>query len=238
MLDGAGQISPPLFALNFVHSVAPGIICIMQPLPQIETFILAGGRSTRMGQNKALLPLAGQPLVQHMIDLAWSIPTIVQLVGDPQSLLAYAAVSEDHFPGQGPLAGIHAALVASVAEQVLILAVDMPFLTPDFLRFLIAQAQAQSQTSEALVTVPRLADGWQPLCAVYHKEFLPYAERALQQGRNRIDSLYSEVSVQTISEETLHNHGFGSSLFRNLNTPEDWQAAQLEFDGREEQTAK
>ncbi len=185
-----------------------------------------------MGQDKALVPFAGHPLVEHMADIAEAVPALrgveVGIVG-PKALRAQRRrVVEDFFPGQGPLAGIHAALCASGAARTLVLAVDMPLVTSEFLKFLMAAAQA----SDAVVTVPRLADGWQPLCAVYAAEFLPCAERALREGRNRIDSLYSEVQVQELSEEDLRENCFSSNLFRNLNTPEEWQDAQVEFAAR------
>ena len=137
---------------------------------------------------------------------------------------------EDIHPGQGPLAGIHAALAASSAELNLMVAVDMPFLTHEFLEFLLAEAR----TSDALVTVPRLHDGWQPLCAVYRRGFLPYATTALAEGRNRIDVLYAQLPVHVLDSAQLAANGFTPSIFHNLNTPADLEEARRKFvDGSE-----
>lgn len=212
---------------GFPRRRGSGIISSMEPLTGVEGCILAGGRSTRMGRDKALLPFGGRPLLEHMLEVAASVVAPVRIAGDPQAL-AYADVLPDAFAGQGPLAGIHTALRASRAPFTLVLAVDMPFLSREFLRFLVTQAQG----SAALVTAPRLEDGWQPLCAVYRAEFLPHAERALQAGRNRVDALYAEMPVQEISAASLQERGFTADLFRNLNTPQDWDAAQAELQER------
>jgi molybdopterin-guanine dinucleotide biosynthesis protein A len=74
------------------------------------------------------------------------------------------------------------------------------------------------------VVVPRGDGGWQPLCAVYHREFASVAERALLAGRNKIDRLFDEVRTRVIEQEELEGAGFSSAVFRNLNTPEELEA--------------
>src|ERR1700756_2015558 len=98
-------------------------------------FVLAGGRSRRMGTDKAFVLLDGRPLLARTLGLALSLTSDVCIVGDPAKFASFAPVVEDMFPGCGPLAGIHAALRSSQTELNLILAVDMPFLTPALLQY-------------------------------------------------------------------------------------------------------
>ena len=128
----------------------------------------------------------------------------------------------DRFPGCGPLAGIDAALAATNAELNFILSVDTPFVPQDFVRYLVERAR----DNDALVTYPRLASGYQPLCAVYRKEFGPIAEAALQSGHYKIDPLFARIQTCTIDDAELRKLGFGDEIFDNLNTPEDWERAQ------------
>jgi len=131
---------------------------------------------------------------------------------------------EDIFRGCGPLGGIHAALGASDAELNLMLAVDMPSVSADLLRFLAARARV----AEATVTAVRTGDGWQPLCAVYRRGFADPAEEALRAGRYKIDALFEAGRANVISEEELASAGFSAEMFRNLNTPVELAEAQVQ----------
>jgi molybdopterin-guanine dinucleotide biosynthesis protein A len=190
--------------------------------PDVAAFILAGGKSTRMGTDKAFVTLNGRTLLARLLEVVRSVTTDVCIVGDTAKFSAFAPVVEDVFPGCGPLGGIHAALRASKAELNLILAVDVPFVSFALLQFLMAHAR----NSGASVTVPRINQGWQPLCAIYRREFADAAETALRAGRYRIDALFDQVQVQVIAEEALEAAGFSSNIFRNLNTKEDLEAAR------------
>jgi molybdenum cofactor guanylyltransferase len=187
----------------------------------ITAFVLAGGKSARMGSDKAFLELDGRSLFDRALDLARAVTGEVNIVGDPEKFAAFAPAVPDIYPARGPLGGIHAALAISTTDYNLILAVDLPFIEESFLQYLIAEAQS----SEAVVTVASAAGHFHPLCAVYRKAFLPTAERALAEARNKLDTLFSEVPVRVISEEELKAAGFDAEIFRNLNTPEDWQQA-------------
>jgi molybdenum cofactor guanylyltransferase len=190
----------------------------VMPALALAAFILAGGRSTRMGADKAFVLLDGRTLLARALDLARSLTSDVRIVGDLNRFAAFAPVVEDQFPGCGPLAGIHAALRSSQADLNLILAVDTPFLTPALLEYIIGRAK---NSDRAMATVPRTAQGWQPLCAIYRREFAFIAEKALGAGRYRIDVLFEVVRTQAIAEPELQSAGFSSDLFLNLNTPHD-----------------
>ena len=191
----------------------------------VAAFVLAGGKSTRMGKDKAFLRLGGETLLVRAMQQASAVTTNVWIVGDAKKFAAFGRVIEDVYPDRGPLGGIHAALRSSPAEQNLMLAVDLPFVDARFLNYLIGQARE----SGALVTVARAGGGWQPLCAVYRAGFFEIAEQSLREGKNKIDGLFAGVETRVIAESELIGAGFSPEMFRNLNTPADWERAQESF---------
>lgn len=192
-----------------------------EPASDVSAFILAGGKSSRMGTEKAFVEFDGRTLLARALDLARSASSNVRIVGSQEKFSPLGPVVEDVFRDCGPLGGIHAALLTSVTELNLVLAVDMPFVSREFLAYLIGRARS---TPEAAVVVPRCAGGLQPLSAVYRREFAVGAENALRGGRNRIDVLFNVVPTRVIEEEELEGAGFPRDIFRNLNAPEDLHA--------------
>ena len=186
--------------------------------PDVTAFILAGGKSTRMGMDKAFVDFDGRTLLGRMLDLARSVATDIRIVGSREKFAAFAPVVEDIFHDCGPLGGIHAALRASQTDLNLMLAVDMPLVSAAFLKYLINQAWT---APGAIAVVPRDNGRWEPLCAVYRRNFADAAEKALLAGRNRIDLLYPKIEARVIEEEELKREGFARAIFRNLNTPEE-----------------
>lgn len=189
----------------------------------LTAFVLAGGKSSRMGRDKAFIQFEGRTLLERALDLARGVSTDVRIGGGRQKFGLYGRVVEDIFQDCGPLGGIHAALVGSDAELNLILAVDTPFLTEAFLQYLVGRARA---VREALVVVPSPEGRSQPLCAVYRRGFAATAESALREGKNKIDRLFGLVSTYRIDDAELHEAGFSASMFRNLNTPEELEAGK------------
>ena len=189
----------------------------------VSVFILAGGKSTRMGTDKAFVPIDGRTLLARALELARQVTSNVCIVGEGKKFAPFAPVIEDEFPGCGPLGGIHAALRSSHSELNVILAVDTPFISLALLQHLITRAR---NCPSATVTVPRANGGWQPLCAVYRREFATSAEQALAQSRYKIDALFEDQKTQTVGEEELESAGFAPRIFRNLNTPEDVAALE------------
>ena len=196
-------------------------------------FLIAGGKSSRMGADKAFLDFGGQTLLDRALTVMGGVCDKVTIVGDPGKFAEYGSskydaakygsVVADIFPGCGPLAGIHAALVHSKAELNLMLAVDMPYVSRELLAFLFATAE--DEDNHAIVTVPRTSKGFQPLCAVYRRDFSAAAEQALRAGKYKIDAAFSSVSVRVIEEDELAAAGFSEQSFLNLNTPQDRLAA-------------
>jgi molybdopterin-guanine dinucleotide biosynthesis protein A len=188
----------------------------------LTAFVLAGGKSSRMGADKAMLEVAGQTLLQRTLELARAVAEDVRIVGVREKFGEFAPVVEDKYPDRGPLGGIHAALASTGSDFNLILAVDLPFLEKRFLQQLVTEALA----SGAVVTVPRAGGGLQPLCAVYRREFAALAEQALAAGRNKIDTLYARTTLRIIEEDELARFAFSPAMFDNLNTQEEWERAR------------
>ena len=194
----------------------------------VTAFVLAGGKSSRMGpnQDKAFFMMGGRTLLEHALELAkastGNAPGNAWIVGSAEKFAGFGPVVEDIYPGQGPLAGIHAALTSSATDLNLIIAVDMPFLQPEFLRYLIRQARGR----RAAVVLPRTARGLQPLAAVYRRDFSAIAERSLRAGQNKVALSFAEIQPRVIEPEELQENGFAEELFRNLNTEQEWLEAQ------------
>jgi molybdopterin-guanine dinucleotide biosynthesis protein A len=180
-------------------------------------FILAGGKSTRMGADKAFVDFGGQTLLERALTAIGAACERVTIVGDPAKFEKYGAVVADIFPGCGPLGGIHTALTHSPAELNLMLAVDMPFVSRELLAFLWATAES----GDAIITVPIVGKGLQPLCAVYRRDFAPVAEEALRAEKYKIDAAFSKVSIRAIDKDELRAAGFSEQSFFNVNTPQD-----------------
>jgi molybdenum cofactor guanylyltransferase len=182
-----------------------------------SAFILAGGRSSRMGTDKSLLRFGDSTLIESAVDRLRMVTANVAIVSPRNDLVRYAPVIHDIHPDRGPLGGIHAALASSGHELNVMLAVDMPLVDPELLKRLLAVAR-ESQT---LVTAPQTRDGWQPLCAVYRREFAAVAEMALRGDDYKIDRLFKQVATRIVTEAELHTWGYTPEVFMNLNSPED-----------------
>ena len=153
----------------------------------IGGYVLAGGRSSRMGQDKALLELAGKPLVLRAVQKLRQVCTAVAIAGNRPDLGVYAPVVEDLHPGCGPLSGIEAALAHSSYDWNLFLAVDMPLMPAAWLQVLINQALSSSASATSAVAIVHTVDGReQPLCAMYHRDLLPGITQAVLAGNCKI----------------------------------------------------
>jgi molybdenum cofactor guanylyltransferase len=185
-------------------------------------FVLTGGKSSRMGTDKALLRLPdGATLLEHSVAVLSSVASEVRIIGSRKKYgdaTTAAMIVEDIYPGRGPLGGIHAALLSSDTELNLVLPVDTPAVTPALLKHLVARAEA----SDALVVVPEIEGRHQPLCAVYRKDFHRLAQQSLEVGQNKVDRAFDAASTLVLRQDELEAAGFSADLFRNLNTVEEW----------------
>jgi molybdenum cofactor guanylyltransferase len=199
-----------------------------KPMDDFSVFVLAGGKSSRMGTDKALLAIEGTTLLARALGVARQISGSVFIVGEKLKFAGFGDVLEDRFLDCGPLAGIQAALKSSATELNLMLAVDLPFLTEALLRFLLSI----SQQSDAIVTVPRMGGRLHPLCAVYRPAFSVMAEESLRNRGYKIDRLFERVSTRIVDEPELNAAGFTAAAFENVNTPVEWSEAKRRLSRR------
>ncbi len=175
--------------------------------------MLAGGKSSRMGADKALLPFRGGTLAGHVAAAVAAAAGSVAVIGDPQkySSLGYPVIP-DRIPGAGPLGGIETALNCTSSDWNLVLACDMPAVSVDFLRNLLDAAER----SEADALVPAGPSGRpEPLCAVYHRRCGSALRQALDSGVRKVTEALAALRVQKWSV-------IDPAWFENLNTPEEW----------------
>jgi molybdopterin-guanine dinucleotide biosynthesis protein A len=201
-----------------------------------EGWVLAGGRSLRMGQDKAGVVLAGRPLLQHMLDKLRAVGLRTRAAGlrAPVADLAVEVFPDTH-PDCGPLSGIETALEKSEAALVLIVGIDLPLLETEFLIRMLERAAITG----AIATIPRLGGKPQPLCAVYRRELLGGVREALQAGDYKVMAAVERAAGGRVdggrmdcfdAERVAATDAWRSARtthwqFMNCNTPEELSIA-------------
>ena len=187
------------------------------PPPPFTAALLAGGKSTRMGRDKAAVLIGGQPLWQRQLSTLRAVrPHEIFISGKADGPCADAGVEilADNFPGLGPLAGIEAALRRASHPLVLVLAVDLPAMTADFLSGLIRDAGTGAGC------VMRDDRWFEPLAAVYPRACLPLAEACLRDA-DRSMQRFVRIAVEQGFMRVRELPDSGRALFKNLNEPGD-----------------
>jgi molybdenum cofactor guanylyltransferase len=181
----------------------------------VAGYVLAGGNSTRMGTDKALLRTGGVAMVQRIAGIVQHAAGSATLIGDPEKYrsLGFPVVA-DLRPGFGPLGGMEAALSHTDCEWNLIAACDLAALRADFLATLCAQAGRLDARADCLV--PSGPDGrLQPLTAVYRRRCLAVFSAALDCARRKVNEALDSLEVRLWQTND-------PQLFQNVNTPDDW----------------
>lgn len=184
--------------------------------------LLAGGQSSRMGTNKALLPIAGQKNIVRIIEELSRVfppPTLVTNQPEDYKELGLPMVG-DKFLGKGPLAGLHAGLLASPYEENLLVACDMPFASSRLGQCLCNQLKGFD------AVVPCLDGKHHPLFAVYRKSALPIVEDCLRQDRLRMFDFMKRLRVNEIQVENISLDMDLEKAFFNMNRPSDFEQAK------------
>jgi molybdopterin-guanine dinucleotide biosynthesis protein A len=184
----------------------------------VTGIILAGGKNTRMGTNKAFLAIDGSRLIDKTINIYREIfPEIIIVTNDPLAYIEFADVTivTDIYKGKGPLGCIYTGLFYSKNNHAFVSPCDMPHLNKDFIEHMTAQ------TAKYEVIVPELSEGYQPLHAIYSRNCLPSIKRLLLLDKLKITGFYRDMRVLTISEKQIEPFNPDGRLFQNINTPED-----------------
>lgn len=182
-------------------------------------YILVGGKSSRFGSDKALIEIEGRPLVLHLAGIARQAAGPVTLVGPPARYehLGLPIIPDTH-EGVGPLAGILAALEHSAEPWNLVLACDMPHLTPAFLDLLFTRAEQDPQDA-CLPVSPEGRD--EPLCAVYAKTAAEAIRVEVEKGTRKITRALDAVAVCRLLPAEYAHLDAGGNIFTNINSPTD-----------------
>jgi len=179
-----------------------------------EGFVLAGGRSSRMGRDKALLPLDGSTLLEQIAARVRAAAGSVTLIGPPERYSGLGLpVAADLIEDCGPIGGVYTALKISPAPWNLVVACDMPAVTTAFLAALLEAAR----DADAECFVPETGSGLHPLCAVYHRRALVALQYAIDHKSFKMHDLLR--SLRTVAWPVAD-----AWLLENVNTPVEWGA--------------
>ncbi len=187
--------------------------------------IQAGGKSSRMGQDKALMPFRGMPLVQHVLEhLAPIADEIIVTTNQPENYrFLDVPLFADIRPERGALGGLYTALVSASHAQVAVVACDMPFASTQFFE----AASKLLGTHDADVVIPQTEHGYEPLHALYRRDAcIPPIEKALDADQWKVISWFDEVKVHALAPEETAAFNPDGLTFWNLNAPEDFAKAE------------
>ena len=178
---------------------------------QVAGFVLVGGRSSRMGSDKARLPVNSRLLVEEVAESVREVAGNVALVGESRKYQDLKLTCLDDLrPGAGPLAGIEAALAAERGDPNLIVACDIAGVSSALLDRLVTQ----SQIRRVSCVVARESNGTiHPLCGVWNRDCLPFVQDALDHGRFRVLDILTQVGAEFV---------YADCPIHNVNTPEEW----------------
>ncbi|AJE02287.1 bifunctional molybdenum cofactor guanylyltransferase MobA/molybdopterin-guanine dinucleotide biosynthesis adaptor protein MobB [Geobacter pickeringii] len=195
-------------------------------LTDVTGVILVGGRSSRMGRDKALLSLGGKPLVGRVIDAFRQVFARTILVGDREERFREfdLEIVPDIYPGSA-LGGLHTGLARAGTPYVFVSACDVPWPDPRVIERLCSLRQGHD------VVVPRTDGGIDPLFAVYGTGCLPAMERMLREGNYRIYDFYPAVRTRHVAPEELEGLVMPGRTFVNVNTPEEFETIRHKEEG-------
>lgn len=183
--------------------------------------ILSGGQSRRMGTNKALLPISEKPSIERIKqELEKEFDELLLVANDQEAFqFLHMNMTADHFPGKGPLAGIHAGLIAARAEVNLVVACDMPFISAGLGVLLV------ELIGEYDAVVPVIEGKTHPLFAVYRKTIIKEIENCLKNDSLRMIHLLDHLRVRYVTEQDLQafNNESLAQMFFNMNHPEEYE---------------
>lgn len=185
--------------------------------------ILAGGKSSRMGTNKALLELNGRRVIERIADRLGKITDELLIVTNHFADYEFLKLpmTEDRWKGMGPLAGIEAGLSLSNTEYNLVAACDMPFISVELGRYLL------SCLNECQAALPQIGGTRHPLFAAYRRELLGEVRKSLEQEELRLGGFLENINVKILTEDVLESLGlpYEEPYFFNMNNMEHYQKA-------------
>lgn len=204
----------------------------------VHGFVLAGGKSSRMGQDKALLQFRGRPMVEIAVEKLRSFCAAVSIVGEREDLEGFAPVVRGEREGAGPAAGIEAGLRASTQDWAMYLPVDVPLLSAELLRVWGAAVLAR-ESGGVRLSFLRAAGEPHPAVCMIHRDCTEPVHEAVSCGILKLIRLFAETetrlgegSLWPVDAEALLPAGDVELWFRNVNTPQDLAEAERDCGGR------
>ena len=185
--------------------------------------ILAGGKSSRMNyNNKALLKFKDKTFIENIINSTKDFDEVIIVANNIELYKEFGVrIVKDIYLEQGPLSGIHSALINSKTDKVLCIACDMPLINKDVLMYM------GNYNDEYEVLVPEYNGRLQPLCSIYSKSLVNKIEDNLEKNKNKLQDLILNSNYKVI--DRLHNRCFNEEDFFNVNTPQDLKKIQNKF---------
>ncbi|WP_059171783.1 molybdenum cofactor guanylyltransferase [Bacillus sp. FJAT-27445] len=188
-----------------------------------SAILLSGGKSSRMGTNKALLKINEKTNIERIRDeLLKLFDEVILVTNEPEAyrFLNVTTVT-DEYPGKGPLAGIHAGLKASSFDANLVVACDMPFVSAELAESMVKRLGHHD------AVVPAIKGREHPLFAVYQRRLLEETEACIEKGSLRLRHLLEKLDVLYLSEQDLEIYSNGplDRIFFNMNLPEEYEQA-------------
>ncbi len=189
----------------------------------ISLVVQAGGKSSRMGQDKGLVRLNNLPLIEHVLTRleGFADETIITTNHPEKYQYLKLLVATDKYPGAGALTGLLTALEAAQGENVFVIACDMPFVNRVLVEYIISFA------GKADVVIPHFEERFQPLHALYNRNnCLPAIRQVISENQKRMISFHPLVTVHEISSQQITEIDPDGKSFKNINTPKE--LAQVE----------
>lgn len=183
--------------------------------------VLAGGRSSRMGRDKSVLPWDNSDLMQTVVKKVSLVCDDIILVSNQMRNVPHTVrVVKDIIPNMGPLGGIHAGLINAKYPYAFVTACDMPFIAPEAIAYLQQQAGEEWD-----VVIPTCGDMFEPMFAIYRKTCLPAIEKLLNENRRKIIDFFPLVRLKGIDVSNFRQFDKDLTLFTNINTAEEYERA-------------
>lgn len=186
--------------------------------------ILAGGKSSRFGEDKALIPLGEATLIEYIIvQLKKQFDDIIIISNKPEEYnFCELYIHPDLIPGAGPLGGLHAALSAATTQYVFVTACDMPFVSAPLVNLM--KKTVEQQHPDAVTAAP---GGFiEPFHALYSKKLTGRLEKAVTEGSGSLFSFSKNIETSLIENEQLNALNIDRSFFSSINSKEDLAAFQ------------
>ena len=195
----------------------------------IAAIILSGGKSSRMGEDKALLNLGRQKMIEHVLNEMKDVFMDILIIGNPELYdFPGVPVKPDIIPGRGPLSGIHAGLIHTGKDYVFVTACDMPFVNKKLIQYMI-----NNLDNNCDVLIPKVGQFMEPLFALYGRRCITPIEENLHAGRYKVLDFLPKVRVNYIYPEEINAFIKPEKVFFNVNTPQELEQAKGIFSIRD-----